>query len=121
MAAGKVTKHRIASERWGNERSVWVYTPPGYDSSSEEPCNLLVVFDGCAYLRVIPTPAILANLLADGHIAPTVTLLVESPDRNVDLPCSESLADFLVEELLPWLCERCTVTSGPARIVVVSL
>jgi enterochelin esterase-like enzyme len=113
-----VTKHRIASERLGNERSVWVYTPPGYDSFSEDPYNLLVVFDSFAYLRVVPTPTILDNLLADGRIAPTIALLVESPDRNIDLPCSTPFAGFLVEELLPWLRERYTVTSDPARVVV---
>jgi enterochelin esterase-like enzyme len=115
---GMVTKHRIASERLGNERRVWVYTPPGYDSFAEDPYNLLVVFDGFAYLHVVPTPTILDNLLADGLIAPMVAVLVDSPNRNVDLPCSAPFADFLVEELLPWLRERYTVTSDPARVVV---
>jgi enterochelin esterase-like enzyme len=79
---------------------------------------LLVVFDGFASLRVIPTPTILDDLLADGRIPPMVGVLIESPDRNVDLPCSAPFADFLVDELLPWLQEHYAVTSDPERVVV---
>lgn len=118
IPTGAVIKYRLTSERLGNERSVWVYTPPGYEPHSAQPYNLLVVFDGFAYLRVIPTPAILDNLLAEDRIPPMVAALVDSPNRNVELPCSAPFADFLVEELLPWLRERYPVTDDPARVVV---
>ena len=48
---------RIRSQFLNNERRVSVYTPPGYDFE-REPYHLLVIFDGFAYLRVIPTPNI---------------------------------------------------------------
>ncbi len=118
VAAGAVKTHCVASERLGNERSIWVYTSPGYEPHPEQPYALLVLFDGFAYLRVIPTPTILDNLLADGRIPPKVAVLIESPDRNVDRPCSAPFADFLVDELLPWLHERYAAASDPERVVV---
>jgi enterochelin esterase-like enzyme len=115
---GRVEEHRVRSELLGNERRVWVYTPPGYDSSCSDPYQLLVVFDGFSYLRVIPTSTILDNLLAAGRLPPFVALLVDNVDRNHELPCNEAFADFLAGELLPWARERYAITTDPARAVV---
>jgi len=118
IPAGRVEEHRVRSERLGNERRVWAYTPPGYDPGRPEPYPLLVVFDGFAYLRVIPTPAILDNLLAAGKLPPFVALLVDNVDRNRELPCHAPFADFLASELLPWARERYSIAADPARAVV---
>jgi enterochelin esterase family protein len=117
VPAGQVELHRVGSELLGNERRVWVYTPPGYDPG-HEPYHLLVVFDGFAYLRVIPTPTILDNLLASGRLPPFVALLVDNVDRERELPCHAPFADFLARELLPWARGRYVVTADPARTVV---
>src|SRR5262249_11704210 len=69
-------------------------------------------------LRVIATPTILENLLADGRLAPMVAVLIDSPDRSGVLPCSAPFAYFLVEDLLPWLREHYAVTSDPTQVVV---
>jgi enterochelin esterase-like enzyme len=117
VPAGQVERHRIRSELLGNERFVWVYTPPDYDPA-HEPYHLLVVFDGFAYLHAIPTPTILDNLLASKKLPPFVALLVDNVERNRELPCHAPFADFLTQELLPWARERYTITPAPARTVV---
>jgi enterochelin esterase-like enzyme len=125
VPAGKVEMYRIQSSILQNKRRVWVYTPPGYASepvsgqdSGSEQYHLLVIFDGFAYLRVIPTSTILDNLLAAEKLPPFVALLVDNVDRNLELPCYAPFTDFLVKELLPWARERYGVTSDPARTVV---
>lgn len=117
VPAGRVETRRVRSMVLGNERRVWVYTPPGYDPR-HEPYHLLVVFDGFAYRRVIPTPTILDNLLASEKLPPFVALLVDNVDRDRELPCHAPFADFLTRELLPWARERYAITSEPARTVV---
>jgi enterochelin esterase-like enzyme len=37
-----------------------------------------VLFDGLAYIDLVPTPIILENLLADGKIPPLVCVLIDS-------------------------------------------
>jgi enterochelin esterase-like enzyme len=117
VPAGQLEIHRVHSALLGNERRVWVYTPPGYDPN-HQPYDLLVLFDGYAYLRAIPTPSILDNLLAAGQLPPFVLLLVDNRDRDLELPCHAPFADFLAGELLPWARERYTITSDPAHAVV---
>ena len=56
---------RFASSILGNERRVFVYTPPGY-STEHEPYGLLLLFDGSAYIQLVPTPTIMDNLLSEG-------------------------------------------------------
>ena len=118
--AGKLEMHRLRSERLENERRVWIYTPPGY-SSAGEPYGLFVVFDGLAYIELVPTPVILDNLLAEKKIPPLVAVLIDSLPhevRNRELPCHQPFVDFLTTELLPWVRERYHVTTDPARTIV---
>ncbi|MFI4973874.1 MAG: alpha/beta hydrolase-fold protein [Caulobacterales bacterium] len=103
---GWIERHMFRSDLLGNERRVWVYTPPGYASSSEQAYPVLVAFDGGAALTLMPTHRLLDNLLAEGRITPVVAVLVDNAtdtSRNEDLPCSEPFARFVEEELLPWL------------------
>ena len=116
VAHGQVELHRFHSTSLGNERRVWIYTPPGYRANSE-PYPLLLIFDG--WLEIHTKPTILDNLLAQGHIPPLVAVLVDNAkDRDRELPCYPPFADFLAQELLPWACERYRLTSDPTRRVV---
>ena len=120
VPAGKLEMYRLRSVLLENERRVWVYTPPCY-SNSGEPYGLFVVFDGLAYLELIPTPVILDNLLAEGKIPPLVTVLIDSlPQevRNRELPCHQPFVDFLTKELLSWVRERYDITDDPTRTIV---
>lgn len=117
---GKVEKHRLHSEILNNERRVYIYTPPGYDSEGE-PYALLLLFDGPAYIEMVPTPTILDNLISEGKVPPMIAVLPDSLDgetRSRELPCHQPFVDFLTQELLPWVRERYHVTDDPARSIV---
>jgi enterochelin esterase-like enzyme len=120
IPAGKVEKHKIASDLLKNERNLSVYTPPDYRSSGK-PYPLLVLFDEGAYLNQVPTPVILDNLIAAGKIPPMVAVLIANPSqdaRNKELPPNPQFADFLATELLPWIHARYIVTSDPKLTTV---
>jgi enterochelin esterase family protein len=117
VPAGQVETHRFRSASLDNERRVWVYLPPDYHPA-HEPYHTLVVFDGLAYLDVIPTPVILDNLLAARKLPPFVALFVDNVDRNHELPCHAPFADFLADELLEWARGRYSLTRDPKRTVV---
>ena len=102
---GWIDKHMFTSQLLGNDRNIWVYTPPGYKHSYRS-YSVLVVFDGGNALTQIPVHRMLDNLIADGAIAPVVAVLIDNAtrtSRDNELPCSDSFARFIETEMLPWL------------------
>jgi enterochelin esterase-like enzyme len=120
VPAGKIEKSRIKSALLENEHSLSIYTPPGYRKDGP-PNGLMVVFDESPYLLLVPTPIILDNLLADKKIPPMVAVLIGNPNqetRTRELPPNPKFADFLNNELVPWVRQNYNVTSDPGRVVV---
>lgn len=118
--SGTVEKYTFRSELLKSERVLSVYTPPGYRADGP-PYALVVVFDGAAYLSVVPTPTILDNLIATGQIPPTVAVFVTNPSqeaRNKELPPNPDFADFLAKELIPWVHSHFNATTDPSMTVV---
>jgi enterochelin esterase family protein len=107
IARGRIDKHAFRSAQMGNERNVWVYTPPGYEAGDEGAAYpLLLAFDGGWALTRVPTQRLLDALTADGRIRPTIAVFVDNPtpdSRNVELPCNEAMLRFIETELWPWL------------------
>lgn len=77
VPAGNLDETRFQSKILDNERTIWVYTPPGYKLDAE-PYSLLVLFDGEAYLDVMNAPNTLDNLLAEERLPPLVAILSHS-------------------------------------------
>lgn len=122
--ARPMERWRLRSAILGNERPITVYTPPGYTPSAGGPYPLLILFDRWVYAEVIPTPAILDDLIATGRIPALVAVMVGHPDddaRNFELACYPPFVDFLARELLPWVHERYRVTDDPAQTVVAGM
>jgi enterochelin esterase-like enzyme len=112
---GWIDRHTFRSDLIGNERNIWVYTPPGY-ASDHRAYPLLVAFDGGWALTRVPTQRLLDNLLADGRIRPAVAVFIDNPtgdSRNTELPCNETFAQFIEQELLPWLRGKYRVSERP--------
>ena len=117
VPSGRTEVQHLSSKILGNERRFWVYTPPGYTADGK-PYDLLVLFDGRAYARTIPTATIIENLLAAGRIHPLVVLMVDQINRNIELTCNDAFNEFLVRELMPWVHEHYHVSSNPAETIV---
>ena len=121
VPAGRVEEHPFRSDRLGNERIVRVYTPPGYDPKGQ-PYGLLVFLDGRTYSSDIPGPTILDNLLAAGKIPPLVAVFVANPSaeaRIQEMACHPPFAEFLAQELIPWVRRGYRVASDPSRTAIV--
>ncbi|HEY9216357.1 MAG TPA: enterochelin esterase [Ancylobacter sp.] len=100
---GTLSEFRIASERLGNERTITLYRPAGFDPANPDNV-LLFVFDAKQYLTRVPTPTILDNLIAERRLPPVVAVFVSEIDRQTrarELPGNSAFADFMALELLP--------------------
>ena len=117
---GTLSHEKLRSENLKEERSVSIYTPPGYDPKSGS-YGLLVLFDGQDYRGPMPIPTILDNLVAAKKIRPLVAILVDNQSeesRDRDLECYPPFADFLAKELVPWARQRYRFSAEPERTIV---
>jgi enterochelin esterase family protein len=124
VEAGRVEVHRFRSRTLRNTRRVWLYRPTSSTVSKSVSPNLLVVFDGYAYLTLVPTPAVLDRLQTRGRIGPTYAVLIDSLSATVrsrELVCNPSFAGFLVKELLPWVESQLGQSFAPQQTVLVGL
>jgi len=116
---GKTEALTIDDKQYNRQRKIWVYTPPKYDAKSAEPYRLIISFDGEDYVKDIPAPVILDNLLAAGKIYPTVEIFVDNTeDRLGDLANHQKFADFVAKDLLPWAQKNYRVTTAADQTVL---
>ncbi|MFZ0699524.1 MAG: enterochelin esterase [Thermoplasmata archaeon] len=121
-AFSRVELHRFRSPTLRNTRRIWIYRPRGSPQPASVASNLLIVFDGLAYLTLVPTPAILDRLQSQNRIGPTYAVLIDSlshPDRSRELTCNDSFVRFLEGELRPWVERRLGRSFATARTVLV--
>lgn len=120
VAAGVIDKHVFDSRILGNQRLVWVYTPPGYPAGGPYPT--MVAFDGALMAgRALALPTTLDNLRAAGVVPPIVAVMVSNPNPSTrvrELPCYEPFVDFLGLELVPWLRSHYAVSADASRAIV---
>jgi enterochelin esterase family protein len=117
-APGRVERRTFVSSVLGNERFVWLYTPPGWVSGAE--CGLLVLLDGHDYVTYTDTPAILDNLMDSGKVPCLAAVMVGNAEgqRGIELPPNERFSDFIVQELVPWAKQSLGVTPPPSMTVI---
>ncbi|MEP7339103.1 MAG: alpha/beta hydrolase-fold protein [Acidobacteriota bacterium] len=115
---GEIKSERFKSDILAEDRSIKIYTPPGYDPNGK-PCALLIYFDGEIVPFIIPLGVILDNLIAKEKIPPTIAVMISSgATRMRDLACSPKFADFLAKDLVPNLRSRFRISADPKHVAV---
>ncbi|WP_026782059.1 enterochelin esterase [Pleomorphomonas koreensis] len=117
LPKGSFTRFRFASGRLGNTRDIAIYKTAGFDAA-DPAALMLIVFDGRAYQREVPTPSILDALVADGRLPPALAVFVDNPDpaaRSRELPDNPDFAAVLADDLLPDIRARTGFAPPPAR------
>ena len=123
---GKVIKEIFKSDVLKNEREIAVYLPAGYSDGQKQPYPLVLLFDERAYVGdphqivIVPTPAILDNLIAEKRIEPTVAILVGNVvgQREHELACNPVFEQFLLTELLPWAHAKYNFANDPGSVTI---
>lgn len=120
----------------GTVRKYWVYVPAQYVSG--KPASVLVFQDGQRAINpkgVLRVPVVLDNLIAKKEIPVTIGIFITPGQRGDDYPDSlglnnpdnraveyDSLGDtyakFIVDEMLPEVGKRYTLTTDPNQRVI---
>lgn len=117
VQAGTLTEYKISSGLLENERRIWVYVPA---ARGVETLGAVVFLDGHGYIHLMSAPTILDNLIAAEYVPPLIGIFVDTlgPVRETELPCYPPFANFLADELLPWVRERYGIDNDPTRMIV---
>ena len=95
---GTLTEHRL------DDRTVTVYTPPGYHPAETYP--LVVLLDGECWPLVADLPAALDNLMGRS-IAPAVVAMVHNTGgmtaRMTEMACDPAFAALLADRVVPFV------------------
>jgi len=104
------TSYQLGSPRLGNTRAVDIWVPEQLKAIPlDRDVPLAIFFDGKAYQSKVPTPKILHNLISNGKIPPLVAVFIDNPSnksRVKELPCNPDFADFMAQELLPFVTQK---------------
>jgi enterochelin esterase family protein len=133
---GTVTAHRLEHSGVypGVTRDYWVYVPA--QCRHDEPAALMVFQDGARYVGPeANVPVVFDNLISGDVMPPTVGVFVESGQPGPGLPVyggagnrsieydtvDTSYARFLLDELLPEVAKRQSLSDGPERRAICGL
>jgi enterochelin esterase-like enzyme len=117
---GTVQTQHMYSSIAGHDYRLSIYTPSGYQTDGAS-YPLLLLYDEWTYTRVIPTPTILDNMIAEEAIPPLVMALfghIRREDRMREMGFYEPFFACVAQELLPWIWEQYHITRDPAQTTV---
>jgi len=116
--SGIIDTHALHSELLDIERTVWVYTPPGYDVNNN-PYGVLLLTDGRDYNGRLCTPTVLDNLIAENKIPPMVAVFVASTNkRGVELACDGTYKSFLMDEVMALVESKYHISKEPSENII---
>ncbi|MBA3937697.1 MAG: esterase, partial [Planctomycetes bacterium] len=132
---GTVHQHDYLSKAFGVQRSLTVYTPPGYESATAESYPLLVLQHGsgdnqATWITHGHAHWILDNLIAAGKAKPMVVVMLfgHQPPASQAVPESgkytsglEAFRRELLDDALPLVESHYRLKSGPAARAITGL
>jgi glucoamylase len=92
----------VTSRILGGTRKVQVYLPPG-PLDSRERYPVLYLQDGTDYYIRAHATWVAGNLFAQKKVPPFIIVFVDPADRMKDYWASDSFADFMGQELVPYI------------------
>lgn len=107
---GTVTRYKVDTDEYavGKKRKVYLYDPP-----TDQPCPLLVVWDGKDYLNQAKLANQVDNLIAYERIRPIAIAFVYSSEeaREVEYSCNEASLALITEKVVPLADENLDLLS----------
>ncbi|NQV02443.1 MAG: hypothetical protein HQ542_07345 [Bacteroidia bacterium] len=113
---GTLSDTLFASANLGNSRTVMIYLPPGYDTTTRD-YPVILFHDGADYINLGDAQNILDYLIANQEIVPVVGIFVPPVNRNQEYAGSlkEPFMKFIIEELMPVFDEQYRIETYPLK------
>ena len=108
---GTLETKRIESASFRDSRDIQVYLPARFRRNRRYP--LLIVHDGVDYLHFAELKTVLDNLITRLEIPQMIVAMIQSPDRLKEYAGHDKHADFIAEELLPFMSDNYPLIDDP--------
>jgi len=95
-----------------NDRNIYVYLPPGYNTSEAYPT--FYVNDGREYIDLAYFNNVVDYLLNEGAIKKIIVVFVPPVNRAAEYHLNENYMKFIVDELVPYIDSHYSTLSGPS-------
>lgn len=101
---GRIETLTMTSQILNNSRTVKIYLPPDYDTSSRQP-GVIIVHDGLEYVSLAYMDRVLDYLHERKEIATPIAVFIPPVNRNPEYYQNQRdlFSRFIVEEVLPYL------------------
>lgn len=109
---GRIETQSLQSTVFKGMREVQVYLPARFRLNRRYP--LLIVHDGADYLKFADLKIVLDNLVTRLEVPPLIVAMIQSPDRLREYAGDDRHADFLSQELLPFMSATYPLADEPA-------
>lgn len=92
------------SAHLGNSRTIRVYLPPHYHTSTDS-FAMILFHDGLEYVSLANADNIMDYLIHNRDIEPIIAVFVPPVNRNEEYAGSlqNQFTDFIIEEVIPWV------------------
>ena len=110
---GRIETFTLTSQFLNNSRTVKIYLPPDYDTSTRQP-GVIIVHDGLEYLSLAYMDRVLDDLHARKEIATPIAIFIPPVNRNPEYYQNQRdlFGRFIVEEVLPYVEGRYRVSKS---------
>jgi len=118
IPSGRVETHEFTSRVLGDTRTVHVYLPAGYLTTTGR-YPVAYFGDGTNYLEQARLPLVLDRAIVDTKVRPLIAVLVDPANRREEYRGNPDYRRFVVEELVPFIDGAYRTIDAPeARVVV---
>ena len=108
---GRIETLTLTSQILNNARTVKIYLPPDYDTSTRQP-GIIIVHDGLEYVSLAYMDRVLDDLHARKEISTPIAVFIPPVNRNPEYYQNQRdlFGRFIVEEVLPYVESRYRVS-----------
>lgn len=111
---GTLVDTSFYSVHLGNARTIRVYLPPGYTTSTDS-LPMMLFHDGLEYLSLANSRNVLDYLIDRGSIRPIIGVFIPPVNRTAEYTgnLQGAFTEFIVDEVMPWLSGRFRISGDP--------
>ncbi|MBI5472936.1 MAG: T9SS type A sorting domain-containing protein [Ignavibacteriae bacterium] len=105
----------VYSGALGNSRTIRIYTPPNYESSTDS-FPVILFHDGLEYVTLAQANNVIDYLISQNRIRPVIAVFVPPVNRTAEYAGNQmtQFSSFLVNEVMPSLDARYRTRRNPA-------
>lgn len=103
------------STNLGNARTIRIYRPPGYESSSDS-FGVMLFHDGLEYVTLAQANNVIDYLISQNRIKPIIAVFVPPVNRTAEYAGNQmnQFTNFIVNELMPYIDARYRTRRNPS-------